>query len=466
MELTPAWVAAQTGGRVGPGVGVGVGTLRGEGVAFDSRTVEPGQVFVALRDVRDGHEFVADALERGATFAIVEHPVRADDGVELPAVEVKDSHLALTALGHAARGRLRAYVVGITGSVGKTSTKDLTAAALAPRWRTHAAPASFNNEIGVPFTLLGAPEATEALVIEMGARFAGNIAELCRIAEPTIGVITNIGCAHAEHLGGPDGVARVKGELLEALPANGLAVVSASCAATAGQLARSRAAVVTVGAERAAIVRVSDVTVTSDLRANFHLESPWGSGSVLLAIRGAHQVVNAAQAATVAMHLGAEPDAVFEALASATSTGWRMQLQESAAGIVVLNDAYNASPAAMMAAIESLVQLRVIGRRVAVLGEMRELGEWSESEHARVGAALGRAGIDALIAVGPATTSLVDAARELAPAMEIQSVPDAETARAVAREMVRPGDAVLVKASRTVGLEIVAEGLLDAEPVA
>ena len=264
-------------------------------------------------------------------------------------------------------------VVGITGSVGKTSTKDLTAAALASRWRTHAAPASFNNEIGVPFTLLGAPEAAEALVIEMGARFGGNIAELCRVAEPTIGIITNIGLAHAEHLGGPDGVARVKGELLEALPADGLAVVSSACPATAGQLARSRAAVVTVGAEPGAIVRVSDVIVGSDLRASFHLESPWGSGSVMLAIRGAHQVVNAAQAATVAMHLGAEPEAVFSALASATSTGWRMQLQESAAGIVVLNDAYNASPAAMMAAIESLVQLQVTGRRVAVLGEMREL---------------------------------------------------------------------------------------------
>ena len=464
MELTPEWVAALTGGRVGPGIGVG--TVRGEGVAFDSRTVEHGQVFVALRDVRDGHEFVADALGHGAAFAIVEHPVRADDGAELPAVEVKDSHLALTALGHAARSRLRSHVVGITGSVGKTSTKDLTAAALASRWRTHAAPASFNNEIGVPFTLLGAPEAAEALVIEMGARFGGNIAELCRVAEPTIGIITNIGLAHAEHLGGPDGVARVKGELLEALPADGLAVVSSACPATAGQLARSRAAVVTVGAEPGAIVRVSDVMVGSDLRASFHLESPWGSGSVMLAIRGAHQVVNAAQAATVAMHLGAEPEAVFSALASATSTGWRMQLQESAAGIVVLNDAYNASPAAMMAAIESLVQLQVTGRRVAVLGEMRELGEWSESEHARVGAALGRAGIDALIAVGPATKSLVDAAHESARAMEIQSVPDAETARTAAREMVRPGDAVLVKASRTVGLEIVAEGLLDAEPVA
>ena len=463
MELTPAWVAAQAGGRVGPGIGTG--TVRAEGVAFDSRTVERGQVFVALRDARDGHEFVADALGRGAAFAIVEHPVCGDDGRELPCVEVDNANRALTALGHSARRRLHAQVVGITGSVGKTSTKDLAAAALASRWRTHAAPASFNNEIGVPFTLLGAPETAEAVVVEMGARFAGNIAELCRIAEPTIGIITNIGLAHAEHLGGPDGVARVKGELLEALPADGLAVVSSACTATAGQLGRSRAAVVTVGAEPGAIVRVRDVTVGPDLRAHFHLESPWGSGSMMLAIRGAHQVLNAAQAATVAMHLGAEPDAVFTALASATSTGWRMQLQESAAGILVLNDAYNASPAAMTAAIGSLVQLQVTGRRVAVLGEMRELGEWSEAEHARIGEALGRSGIDALIAVGEATIPLVDAARAVAPILEIRSVSDAEAARDAARDLVRPGDAVLVKASRAVGLEIVAESLLHAEPV-
>ena len=463
MELTPAWVAAQTGGRVGAGA---LGPVRGDGVAFDSRTVEPGQVFVALRGARDGHEFVADALTRGAAFAVVEYPVRAADGADLPCVEVADSHVALSALGHAARSRLRAQVVGITGSVGKTSTKDLTAAALASRWRTHAAPASFNNEIGVPFTLLGAPEAAEAVVIEMGARFAGNIAALCRIAEPTIGIITNIGMAHAEHLGGPDGVARVKGELLEALPADGLAVVSSSCAATAGQLARSPAAVVTVGIERHALVRVSDVQVGPGLRASFRLDSPWGTGTVMLAIRGAHQVVNAAQAATVAFHLGAEREAVFAALASAPSTGWRMQLRKSHAGIVVLNDAYNASPAAMMAAIESLVQLQVAGRRVAVLGEMRELGEWSEAEHARIGDALGRCGIDALIAVGEATIPLVDAARKLAPTLEIQSVSDAEAARIATRELVRPGDAVLVKASRAVGLEIVAESLLHAEPVA
>ena len=463
MELTPAWVAAQTGGRVGAGVR---DRSRGDGVAFDSRTVEPGQVFVALRDARDGHEFVADALSRGAAFAIVERPVRAEDGTELPCVEVADTHAALSALGRAARDRLRAQVVGITGSVGKTSTKDLAAAALASRWRTHAAPASFNNEIGVPFTLLGAPEAAEAVVIEMGARFAGNIAALCQIAQPSIGVITNIGLAHAEHLGGPDGVARVKGELLEALPVDGLAVVSSACAATAGQLARSRAAIVTVGTEPHAVVRVSDVQVGPDLRASFRLHSPWGEGTVTLAIRGAHQVVNAAQAATVALHLGAERDAVFAALASATSTGWRMQLRESPAGIMVLNDSYNASPAAMMAAIESLVQLRVGGRRVAVLGEMRELGDWSDSEHARVGDALGRAGIDALIAVGAATDSLVDAARNLAPTMEIHSVIDAEAARTAARELVQPGDAVLVKASRAVGLEIVAESLLHAEPVA
>ncbi len=463
MELTRAWVAEHAGGVPHGAVAV---EPRGEGVGFDSRALRPGQVFVALRGERDGHEFVADAFDRGAAFAIVDHPVPAADASARPVVVVADTAAALGELGRAARARLRAQVVGITGSVGKTSTKDLTAAAVAAGYRTHAAPASFNNEIGVPFTLLGAPERSEVVVVEMGARFAGNIAALSAMAEPTIGVITNIGVAHAEHLGGPEGVAAVKGELLEALPADGLAVVASACRATAGQRARSRAAVVTVGADPDAIVRVRDVTVGPDLRARFHLDSPWGSGEVALAIRGAHQVVNAAQAATVAMHLGVPAADVFDVLRTATSTGWRMQLGETAAGVVVLNDAYNASPAAMIGAIESLMSLPVSGRRIAVLGEMRELGRWSESEHARVGAVLGGVGVDVLIAVGPETDPLADSAGASAAALEVHRVTDAIEADAVVRALVRSGDAVLVKASRAIGLEIVAERLLDAALIA
>ena len=458
MELTREWVVKVAGGRV-------AGTFdvepRGDGLAFDSRVLVPGQVFVALRDVRDGHDFVAQAFDRGAAFAIVERPV-----ADCATVEVPDVRAALRDLARAARARLDAHVVGVTGSVGKTSTKDLIAAALRPGLRTHAAPESFNNEIGVPVTLLGASDDIEAVVVEMGARFAGNIEALCELARPSIGVITNIGLTHAEHLGGPAGVAAVKGELLDALPATGLAVISSECGATSGERHRSVAPVLTVGRDAAADVRVSDVVVGAELHPRFRLETPWGGGVVTLAVRGAHQVVNAGQAAAVALHLGVPIEAVLDALAHAESTGWRMQLHENAQGVRVLNDAYNASPVATIAAVHALSALPVAGRRIAVLGEMRELGAWSASEHARVGVAVADAGLDVLVSVGIETEPLAAAAAESAPALDVHRVPDAESARSLVGALVRNGDAVLVKASRAVGLEVVAQTLIDGEVVA
>lgn len=463
MELSREWVAAHTGGRV-------VGHVQpepvGRGIAFDSRVLEPGQVFVALHDVRDGHDFVGDARACGAAFAIVDRTKTSQDGDVGPVVEVEDTAVALTDLGRAARARIEAPVVAITGSVGKTSTKDLTAAALRAGRRVHCAPASFNNEIGVPVTLLGAPESAQAVVVEMGARFAGNIAALCRIAQPLIGVVTNIGLAHAEHLGGPDGVATVKGELLEALPAAGLAVINAECRRSLDARHRSAAPVLTVGVDPTADVRVSNIQVDAQLRASFLIDSPWGSGEITLGIRGAHQVVNAAQAASVALHLGIALDDVAAALAEAESTGWRMQLHRNPEGVAIINDAYNASPDAMIAAVRSLATFSVDGARIAVLGEMRELGEWSASEHARVGTIVGETDIDVLIAVGPETEPLVVAARAANPELAVYPAADAEMATTVACGMVRPGDAVLVKASRAVGLEVVAEALANPEPVA
>ncbi len=456
MELTREWVAAVTDGRLaGPEADAGVGT----GIAFDSRTLEAGQVFVAVRGDRDGHDFVVDAMRRGAVFAVVDRGVAG-----VPTVEVHDVRGALVRAATAGTRRLDPTVIGVTGSVGKTSTKDLMAAALRAGYRTHGAPASFNNEIGVPFTVLGAPDDTQVLVVEMGARFAGNIAELCAITPPRVGVVTNIGITHAEHLGGPEGVAAVKGELLDALPADGLAVISAECAGTAGQRGRSSARVISVGTTPDADVRVSEITVGPDLRPHFRLETPWGAGTVTLAVRGAHQVMNAGQAATVALHLGVPFAAVVDALAGAESTGWRMQLHESATGITVLNDAYNASPVATIAAIGALADLSVAGRRIAVIGDMRELGPWSESEHARVGDAVAAAGVDVLVAVGAETGPLAAAAAE--PTVEVYRAADAEAARKLVMDLVRPGDAVLVKASRAVGLEVVARALLGEELVA
>jgi UDP-N-acetylmuramoyl-tripeptide--D-alanyl-D-alanine ligase len=350
--------------------------------------------------------------------------------------------------------------VGITGSVGKTSTKDLAAAAIGAARRTHAAPASYNNEIGVPVTVLGAPEATEVLVVEMGARFAGNIAELCALVDPEIGIVTNIGINHAEHLGGVEGVARVKGELLEALPAHGLAVVDAVSAAGPEHRARSAAPLVTVGTGADADVRIGDVRLDDRLRARFHLETPWGSGPVVLAVRGAHQAANAAQAASVALHLGVPFERVVEALAGAEASAWRMEMVDAPGGVTVINDAYNASPVATVAALEALAAVPGATRRVAVLGEMRELGALAEAEHARVGRAVAATGVDVLVAVGDATEPLVASARaDAGPGLEVHRVADAAAARALVLDLVAPGDVVLVKASRAVGLEVVAAAL-------
>ncbi len=452
MDLTLEQIARETGGRP-----LGAGAPA-RGFAFDSRTRAPGVGFVAIRAERAGHDFVADAAARGATLALVDHEL---SGVDVPQVVVDDTERALRALATAARDRLEGVpVVGVTGSAGKTSTKDLTAAALRARFAVQASAASFNNEIGLPVTILGTLPGAEALVLEMGARFAGNIAELCAIARPTIGVVTNIGLAHAEHLGGPDGVAAVKGELLEALPAGGLAVISADGDHTDVLRARTRARVLTTGFAAGADVQASDVRVDGELRATFRLQSPWGTvADVQLACRGAYQVANAAQAATVALHLGVPLDAVVEALGHATTSAWRMEITSTSDGIVVVNDAYNASPTSMLAALESFSRLAVTGRRIAVLGEMRELGAIAPAEHARVGEQVGQAGVGVLDTVGDGTDELGEAAA--AAGVEVHHVADTEAAVTAVRTRAAPGDAVLVKASRLVGLERVAAALLQ-----
>ena len=387
MELTAAEIAAACVGHViGP-------PATARGFAFDSRILVPGEGFVALNAERDGHAFVGDALRRGAALALVEQaPPEPMPGATY--VVVANTADALLELGRAARDRLQADVVAITGSAGKTSTKDLTAAAVGAGRVVHAGAASFNNEIGLPVTLLATPPGTEVIVLEMGARFAGNIATLCAVARPRVGVITNIGLAHAEHLGGPDGIARTKGELLDALPADGLAVLNADCPAHVGLRARAVAPVLTVGESPSADVRIRDLRVDAELRASFALDTPWGSAEeVRVGLRGRHQAANAAQAATVALHLGVALEPVVAALGAVDSAGGRMHLATSPSGVTVLDDAYNASPAAVAASLDAFGALQVEGQRVAVLGAMRELGDVSAAEHAKVGAHAARVGV-------------------------------------------------------------------------
>ncbi|HEX5587567.1 MAG TPA: UDP-N-acetylmuramoyl-tripeptide--D-alanyl-D-alanine ligase [Acidimicrobiia bacterium] len=458
MELSAREIAALVGGEVA----AGDADARANSFAIDSRALEPGGCFVALVAARDGHDFVGDAARRGARVALVARTVPDDERSGLTTVLVADPLDALGRLGaHARREFEHAAVVGITGSAGKTGTKDLTAAALGGGGSVHASPGSYNNEAGVPLTLLAAPRDVDAVVLEMGARARGDIAALCAIARPRVGVITNVGLAHAGPLGGPEGVAQAKGELFEALPADGLGVLDADDAASAGIAARTDARVLLVSARgtAAADVRADAVTLDGEVRPRFTIHTPWGSGAVRLAVHGEHQVVNALLAATVALDHGVPFAAAVAGLESVRPAAWRMEVLHTPSGAVVLHDAYNANPASTEAALRALAQVDTNGRRVAVLGEMRELGPYSEPEHARIGHLVAALGIDVLVSVGPETTPLAAAAHADDAAIDVHQVADAPGALDAVRSVLGADDAVLVKGSRAVGLESVAQAL-------
>jgi UDP-N-acetylmuramoyl-tripeptide--D-alanyl-D-alanine ligase len=436
---TAAAVASATGGRVLTAAGAPPFTS----VGIDSRRIRPGALFVPLQAARDGHEFVPAALGAGATGFLLDagHRDRARLMAEAGGgvvIEVRDAAAALLDLGRAARNRLQGPVVGITGSVGKTSTKDLMAAALGAERRVTASERSFNNELGVPLTLVNAADDTEVAVIEMGARNIGHIALLSEVARPTIAVVTMVAAVHTELFGSIAAVARTKGELVEAIGAGGLAVLNADDPLVVAMAARTDADVLRYSATGApADVVATDIRVAIDLRPSFVLASPWGEGPVTLGARGAHQVGNALAAATVALHQGVTWDGVTAALARAALSPWRMELVTTPSGAAVLNDSYNANPASMAAALRALAVLPA-RRRTAVVGTMAELGPSGPSEHRAISALADDLGIE-LIVVGttdygrPAVAGIEGALAALLP--------------------LDGDDAVLVKASRVVGLE-------------
>lgn len=428
MQLRTSDLAAAVGGRLeGPDVTV-------NGASHDSRAITPGQLFVPVVAERDGHEFIGAALANGAVAYLTAGPVRGGT-----AIVVADTVVALQAAGALARSRLPARVVGVTGSVGKTSVKDLLAAVLAERWATAASLRSFNNELGVPLTLLGAPDGTEAVVVEMGARGIGHIADLCAVASPTIGIVTRVAAVHTEVFRSLEEVAHAKGELVESLPAAGFAVLNAADPLVAAMAARTRARVVTYG--DGGEVRAEGVALDADLQARFRLVTPWGSGPVALGARGLHQVENALAAAAAALVAGEDVAEVGAGLGRAVLSPWRMELSVSPSGARVLNDAYNANPTSVAAAIDSLVALPA-ERRTAVLGIMAELGDREAAEHAAIGAKARALGIR-VIAVG-------------APDYGGEDVASVEQALARLGPL-GGGDAVLVKGSRVAGLERLAE---------
>ena len=442
-------------------------------VVIDSRQATGGALFAALPGERvDGHDFAAAAASAGAAAVLASRPL---PDVAAPVIVVPDVTIALGQLARAVLSRLpAATVVGITGSSGKTSTKDLTAQVVERRGPTVAPEGSLNNEIGLPLTVLRADEATRYLILEMSARGIGHIAYLTGIAPPRVAAVLNVGRAHAGEFGSIDAVAKAKGEIVEALPeaaAGGVAILNADDPNVLGMASRTAARVVTFSAANPgrsstggdADVRATDIRLDELGRASFHLLMADGGADVRLRLHGAHHVPNALAAAAVAAELGMGVAAIADALSAATARSKkRMEVHERADGVLVVNDAYNANPDSTRAAIEALAHLTSGGRRgFAVLGYMAELGDIAEESHAEAGRLAALAGVTGLVAVGEQAAAVLTGARAQ-PGWrgEAISVPDPPAAIEALRNRLGPGDVVLVKASKSAGLWEVADGLL------
>jgi UDP-N-acetylmuramoyl-tripeptide--D-alanyl-D-alanine ligase len=405
-----------------------------DGVSFDSRSITPGQLFVPIVAERDGHDFIDDAIARGAAAYLSRMGHQGGT-----CIDVDDTLVGLMDLARARRWHFDGTVIGITGSVGKTSTKDFAAVAVAAGGsRTWANERSFNNDQGLPTTLLNAPDGTEVMVLEMGMRGFGEIERLCSIAQPQIGIVTRVAEAHGDRVGGIDGVARAKAELVLSLPASGTAILNADDERVAAMRSLTDATVITVGVGDAD-VRIESLLVDHLVRPAFRLCTPWGDVDVRLGVSGAHMAHNAAAALACVGVIGGDLRAAAAALARSELSAMRMAIIETAAGATVIDDSYNANPTSMRAALDALAALPA-RRRFAVLGVMAEITD-AAAEHQAIAAYAGVRDIQ-IIAVGTALYGL-------------EPVDDPVAALG----SLSPGDAVLVKGSRVAGLERVAQAL-------
>ncbi|MFL6161205.1 MAG: UDP-N-acetylmuramoyl-tripeptide--D-alanyl-D-alanine ligase [Jatrophihabitantaceae bacterium] len=459
IPMTVAEIARLVGGRP---YGLDPDLIVNGKVEFNSRRVATGDLFLAIKgEHADGHDFAEAALAAGAVAVL------GTRQLPLPCIVVTDPIVAITALAAAAARRLPATVVELTGSSGKTSTKDLLAQLLERHGRTVAPPESFNNELGFPYTVLLAGEDTDYLVLEASARGIGHIRELTRIAPPAVAAVLNVGSAHLGEFGSVAAIAQAKGELVEALPADGIAVLNADDPLVLAMAARTAASVVTFGRQPGADVRAEQVVLEATGQARFELVIGADRAPVALRLVGEHQVANALAAAAVGTRLGMGVSAVAEALSAATPRSrWRMEVTE-VAGVTVVNDAYNANPESMRAALSSLSVLAGqdgAGRRgIAVLGQMAELGAESVAAHDAIGRLAAQPAVELLVAVGEPARPIADGAA-LAGGWRGAAhwVPDNDAASRLLAELVRPGDVVLVKGSRAAELQQVAQALIAA----
>ena len=426
-------------------------------VVLDSRAVAAGALFVAVRGEHvDGHDYAVAAIDAGAIAFLGSR----DLGV--PGVVVEDAAVALGALAGAVLRRLPSTrVVGVTGSAGKTSTKDLLGAVFATAGSTVAPIGNLNNEYGLPLTVTTAQTGTETVVLEYGARGVGHIRYLTTIAPPHIGVVLNVGAAHLGEFGSREMIAQAKGELVEALPVDGAAILKADDPLVAAMASRTKASVVTYGAAESADVRILHLTTDEAARARFTLSTPKGDAAVALSLHGAHHAHNAAAAIAAGLAAGLDLSPMVGAVESAIARSpHRMDVRTRADGVVVIDDAYNASPDSMLAGLHALAGMSATGRRWAVLGAMRELGAESDDAHRDIGVQAAKLGIDRVVVVGPDAAPITAGATEHGAA--VTSVDDADAAADLVADQVQKGDVVLVKASNSERLWRVADRLVDA----
>ncbi|MCG3147610.1 MAG: UDP-N-acetylmuramoyl-tripeptide--D-alanyl-D-alanine ligase [Verrucomicrobiae bacterium] len=429
-------------------------------VSTDTRALERGDCFIALQGPHfDGHEFLDDAAQRGASAAVVSHhPTRAANSPSVLALlQVQNTLTALHKLATNYRRLMppTTRVIGITGSSGKTTTKEMIAAVLGQRFNVIKTEGNKNNHIGLPLNLLKLNPEYDFGVFELGTSHPGEIAQLTGFCKPEVGVITNIGLAHAEFLGGEAGVAKEKGALLEGLPANGegLAVLNADDKWFAELRARTRAAVVSVGIENFADIRASEIKINGDVKFRLNIAKKREDVYIRLRTLGRHQIYNALQAAAVGYMQGMDLDEIREGLETMEFPGMRMQ-EVTRAGIRFVNDCYNANVVSMTAALRMIRETPGKGRKIAVLGDMLELGEHSRPAHLEIGALAAQSQLALLVTVGPNARWIADGA--VSRGMEshrVLPVSDAQQAADLLRWLLRDGDFVLLKGSRGMQLE-------------
>lgn len=440
------WVARRRGGE--PAHLTGINT--------DSRTLERGQVFLALRgDHFDGHRFLATAANAGAPLLIVDDAEAAADVPEgrCDVLQVADTQRALTQLATAWRRRLGGRVIAVTGSAGKTTTKHLIHTVLSSHYVGSASPKSFNNHIGVPLTLLAARPGDAYTVVEVGTNAPGEIAALARIVEPDIAMVTHVGAAHLEGLGGPEGVLREKASLLTHLREGGLAIVNGDIAG----LQDYRKVVPTMlsfGESAGCDLRMTDYTAEAG-GARFTVNGRW---NFRLPMLGRHSAMNALAAIAVCRHMQLSEQQIADALAKVRPAMMRLEVQQvgpAEGGVTLINDAYNANPDSTAAAIDVLAEYPAAGRRVAVLGDMLELGEEAAERHRRAGEQVAEAGVDAAVFAGRLMMFAAEAAAKRLPAERVLALPDWPEGDATERAaaMIEPGDTVLLKGSRGMRME-------------